>query len=158
MQPSTSWQPAIGSSHSIGASQWPIYLPSELRAEWDLVIRAHHNLLLEGASSATTEMLAAMGPYLRQPIEEYTPRAGAPVPQTPEGTLILLEVARLDLEQQIQLLRWLDALHTRLHVQIVSTTCTPLFSLVETGAFLPDLYYRLNVVRIGLNTSAEGSL
>jgi transcriptional regulator of acetoin/glycerol metabolism len=35
-------------------------------------------------------------------------------------------------------------------VQVISTTSRPLFSLVERGAFLRELYYKLNVVRIDL--------
>ena len=80
------------------------------------------------------------------------------MPQPPEGTLILSEVARLDLKQQTQLVRWLDQFHMRSHVQVVSTTCEPLFKLVETGGFLPHLYYRLNVVRIELTASGEENL
>ena len=73
-----------------------------------------------------------------------------PLPQPSEGTLILLEVARLDANQQTELLRWLDQFDQRSHVQVISTTSKPLFSLVEKGAFLGDLYYKLNVVRIDL--------
>jgi hypothetical protein len=159
---STRWQPTIGSGQGqeqeMDARQWPICLPSDLRAEKDALIRAHHNLLLVGTSTATKDMLVAMRPYLRKPVQQYRPRIGAAVPQPPEGTLILREVARLDSKQQTQLLRWLDHFDERVHVQIVSTTCKPLFSLVETGAFLPALYYRLNVMRIELTASVEGTL
>jgi sigma-54-interacting transcriptional regulator len=147
-----------GRGQEMDASQWPICLPSDLRAEKDALIRAHHNLLLVGTSTATNEMLVAMRPYFRKPVQQYRPRIGAPVPQPSEGTLILLEVARLDLKQQTQLLRWLDQFHEGSHVQVVSTTCKPLFSLVETGAFFPALYYRLNVMRIELTASVDGNL
>jgi DNA-binding NtrC family response regulator len=73
-----------------------------------------------------------------------------PVPQPRDGTLVLLDVERLDREQQAQLDRWLERFDERGRVQVVSAGSAPLFSLVETGAFLPDLYYRLNVVRMDL--------
>jgi len=40
-------------------------------------------------------------------------------------------------------------------VQVVSTSSEPLFPLVETGAFLANLYYRLNVVRMNVMSSGE---
>lgn len=155
MQPSTHRQPMIGPGREMDGRQCPVCLPSHLRAEWDMVIRAHHNVLLAGTSSATSEILVAMGPHLRKPVQQYRPRIGASVPQPLEGTLILLEVDSLDLKQQTALLRWLDQ---GLRVQVVSMTCKPLFALVETGVFLPDLYYRLNVVRIELNAAGGGNL
>jgi hypothetical protein len=142
----------------IDAGRWPICLPADLRAEREALIRSHHNLLLVGARTATNDVLAAMRPYLRGPVQQHRPRAGTPVLRPSEGTLILLEVARLDQKQQAQLLRWLDQSHERPHVQVVSTTSKPLFMLVESGAFSPALYYRLNVIRIELTASVEGDL
>ena len=41
---------------------------------------------------------------------------------------------------------WLDdAVGT---VQVIATTSEPLFPLVERGAFLDVLYYRLNILRV----------
>ena len=95
-------------------------------------------------------MLIALPPHLDEPLQRYSPKAGLPLPEPTEGTLILLEVARLDAKQQADLLRWLDEFDQRSHVQVISTTSKPLFSLVEKGAFLGELYYKLNVVRIDL--------
>ena len=152
MLPKPRWrpQPTLSSARETAAGQWPAYLPSHLGAEWDAVSQGHLNLLLVGTPSATDEMLVAMMPHLREPLHRYSPKADLSVPQPPEGTLVLLEVARLDGKQQTQLLRWLDQFDRRPHVQVVSTTSKPLFSLVEAGAFLVDLYYKLNVVRIDL--------
>jgi hypothetical protein len=142
-------RPSVGSGLEVGARQRPVFLPSHLRAEWDAVCQGLHNLLLVGTPSATNEMLLAMTPHLPEPVQRYTSKAGRPVPQPSDGTLILLEVARLDGKQQTDLLRWLEQFD-RSDVQVVSTTSKPLFSLVERGAFLVDLYYKLNVVRIDL--------
>ena len=105
MQPATRWRPQLtmGSGKVTAVHQRPIFLPVDLHAEWDLVIRARSNLLLVGASSATNAMLVALKPHLDEPIRQYKPKAGVPVPQPREGTLVLLEVDRLDGKQQAQL-------------------------------------------------------
>jgi len=142
----------MDSGKEADARQRPVFLPCDLHAEWDLVVRVRCNLLLVGSSPAANAMLIALESHLREPLRQYTPKTGVPVPQLLEGTLILLEVARLDMEQQAQLLRWLDQCDERC-VQVVSTAAEPLFPFVETGAFLADLYYRLNVVQMNLTTS-----
>jgi hypothetical protein len=143
-------RPASGLREEVAASQRPVFLPSHLQAEWDAVSQGQHNFLLVGTQSATKEVLVAMTPHLREPLHRYSPKPGLPVPQPVDGTLVLLEAAMLDGKQQKQLLRWLDQFEQRPHVQVVSTTSKPLFSLVETGGFLSDLYYKLNIVRIDL--------
>jgi transcriptional regulator of aromatic amino acid metabolism len=148
-------QPTLGSGREQAAHRRPAFLPSYLRAEWDAVARGHHNFLLVGTPSATNEMFGAMTPHLRKPLHQYIAKPGLPVPRPVEGTLVLLEVARLDGKQQAQLLRWLHEFDQRLPVQVVSTTAKPLFSHVEAGAFLRDLYYKLNVVRMDLTGSAR---
>src|SRR5688572_28813119 len=105
MQSATHWRrrSTMGSSKELAERQRPRVLPGDLHAEWDLVTRAPHNVLLVGTSSATHEMLIAMSPYLRQPLHEYRPAAGVALPQPHAGTLVLLEVAGLDETQQRQL-------------------------------------------------------
>lgn len=129
------------------------FLPLDLRVEWNLVATTRPNLLLVGSSSATKAMLVALKPHLREPLCQFSPRTGVPVPRPTKGTLILLEVARLDMKQQAQLFRWLGRFDQR--VQVISTTSEELFSLVEAGAFLTNLYYRLNIVRIDSTSSGE---
>ena len=152
MQPATRWPPQLtmGSVKVTAVPQRPIFLPVDLQAEWDVAIRARSNVLLVGPASATEAMLVAMRPHLDEPLRQFVPEAGVPVPQPHEGTLVLLEVERLDPEQQAQLARWLERFDERPRVQVVSAGSVPLYSLVETGAFLADLYYRLNVVRMDL--------
>jgi hypothetical protein len=154
MHPAIRWRSQLttGSAKTAAAGQRPIFLPLEFHAEWDLVTQGHPNFLLVGTPSDTYDMIDAMKPHLREPLHEYTPTAGMWVPQPPSGTLVLLEVAKLDAKQQIQLLRWLDQFQFNegLPVQVVSTTSEPIFSMVQANAFLADLYYKLNVVRIDL--------
>ena len=137
------------------AERRPALLPLELQADWDMAVRTEVNLLLEGSPSEIEGRLAALKPHLREPVCEFKPADGACVPQPREGTLILLEVARLDAAQQTTLLRWFDEFDERVPVRIVSTSSEPLFSLVGSGAFDCELYYRLNVVVIELPRSDE---
>ena len=96
-------------------------------------------------------MLEAVGPHCRGPISRCRPKAGVVVPEPAAGTLSVLEVNRLDAKQQAQMLRWIHQPHT--HAQVVSTSSGSLFRLVEAGDFLPELYYRLNVVLLEVTPS-----
>ena len=58
----------------------------------------------------------------------------------------------MDVNQQAQLFRWLDQFEQQ--VRVVSTTSEPIFLLVQAGAFLADLYYRLNIVLFDLTSSS----
>jgi DNA-binding NtrC family response regulator len=67
------------------------------------------------------------------------------------GTLILDEVAWLTMHEQTQLLDWLEAASPR--PRVISTSSHPLFSRVERGLFAEPLYYRLNVMRMPVDSS-----
>ena len=130
-------------------------LPSDFQADWDMAVRTEVNLLLEGAPADIEVSLDALKPHLREPVCEFRPAEDACVPQPREGTLILVEVARLDSAQQAALLRWFDEFDGRVPVRIVSTSSEPLFSFVGSGAFPSELYYRLNAVLIKAPRSEE---
>ena len=75
------------------------------------------------------------------------------------GTLFLDEVADLPLTMQVKLLRAIqekavrrigDAQEVKVDVRIISATHKNLASLVESGAFRQDLFYRLNVVTLNM--------
>jgi transcriptional regulator with GAF, ATPase, and Fis domain len=76
-----------------------------------------------------------------------------------QGTLFLDEVANLSLETQGKLLRVLESRRVRkvgdtaeheVDIRLIATTNRGLAEMVKTGGFRADLYYRLNVVPIGL--------
>ena len=80
------------------------------------------------------------------------------------GTLFLDEVADLPLSMQVKLLRVLQEKKVRkvgatsedaFDVRIISATHQNLGSLVETGRFRQDLYYRLNVIDLILPSLRE---
>jgi transcriptional regulator of acetoin/glycerol metabolism len=121
-----------------------------------VVTQSSQNVLLVGTPSATQEILDALAPHLPGPVETFRSIDGQRLSRLKEGTLILLEVETLRVERQLELLEWLNQGQSS-NVHIVSTTSRPLFSLVRTGTFLPDLYYRLNVVRMDLTDVAEST-
>jgi hypothetical protein len=134
------------SRDGVFSSQATAPLPTEHSLEWNAISREHCNVLVEAMPAVALEILEKLRPLLLHPIEEYQPTAGVPLPQPPEGTLILLGVQSLDADQQAQLRRWLDEGKDR--VQCASISSEPLFTLVEAGRFDASLYYRLNIVRI----------
>jgi transcriptional regulator of acetoin/glycerol metabolism len=128
------------------SSQTTDTVPAELSLEWQAISREYCNVLVEAMPADAGQILEWLRPHLRNPIEEYRPQSGVPVPEPAEGTLILSGVERLDAGQQAQVLRWLD--RGRCRVQLASISSKPLFPLVEAGSFDASLYYRLNIVRI----------
>ncbi len=85
-------------------------------------------------------------------------RAGAFV-AAGDGTLFLDEVGELSLEVQAKLLHTLESRHVRplgstsetpVRARVIAATNRPLENLLRDGEFRPDLYYRLNVIRIEL--------
>ena len=80
------------------------------------------------------------------------------------GTLFLDEVADLPLSMQVKLLRTIQEKKVRkvgatqedpIDVRIISATHQALASLVETGKFRQDLYYRLNVIELKMPALRE---
>jgi DNA-binding NtrC family response regulator len=76
-----------------------------------------------------------------------------------EGTLFLDEVGELPLETQAKILHALENGHVRalgatadtpFRARVIAATNRPLEALLRDGLFRPDLYYRLNVIRIEL--------
>jgi hypothetical protein len=108
-----------------------------------VTLRFHPNLMLTGAAEVTEPVLDQVRGALLRPVRELDCTKHVSLPSD-GGTLILRHVASLDSAQQISLLQWLDT-----HVgnsQVVSLAAEPLFLLLERGAFLDRLYYRLNIV------------
>jgi sigma-54-interacting transcriptional regulator len=109
--------------------------------EWHLLVTARPNALLEGPPEATDAILGEAMEWLAEPHATWS---GAPLSNDRPATLVVRSVSALDGDQQRALLAWLDAPGDR--IQVISTTTDPLYPLVDRGAFLPNLYYRLNVL------------
>ena len=70
--------------------------------------------------------------------------------QAEHGTLFIDEITNLTREQQIGLLRLVrdPASRSRADIRIVAATSRNLETAVREGAFIEDLYYRLNIIPI----------
>lgn len=122
----------------------------ETQATQDLaILRATHaHALLVGPAVAVAAALATLRPGLRQPVVAWTPASTPEPPVLTTGTLIVRNLADLERDQQRRLLDWVD--HGHHGVQVISTSNGHMWSLVERGAFLTSLYYRLGVVCVDL--------
>jgi Sigma-54 interaction domain len=110
--------------------------------DWQLLLSARPNTLLEGPHETTDAIVGEAMEWLAEP---YATWCGAPPVRCDRpATLLVRSVSALDQDQQQALLAWLDAPGSRM--QVISTTTDPLYPLVSRGAFLPNLYYRLNVL------------
>ena len=110
--------------------------------DWQLLVSARPNTLLEGPHETTDAIVGEAMEWLAEP---YATWCGAPPARCDcPATLVVRSVSALDQDQQQALLAWLDAPGNRM--QVISTTTDPLYPLVSRGAFLANLYYRLNVL------------
>jgi len=112
--------------------------------DWHLLVTTRTNALFEGSIPHTEAVLGMCMPSLASPIGLWT---GGPPAVRPE-TLIVREVGTLALEAQRVLLDWIDSAGQG--VRVLATSAQPLFPLVQHQAFLSELYYRLNVLRLDL--------
>jgi hypothetical protein len=105
------------------------------------------NLLLIGPGAVAEEFLVPLMPSLASPIV-YLDAANPALPETPVGTLIVRDVARLTPPHQAQFLAWLNA---QTETAVIAVSPRPLFPRVRRGAFSDPLYYRLNTVVVELD-------
>lgn len=125
----------------------------------DLAARAIHQLGRRKKGPFVAVSLAALE---RDQIEKElfgvhgdATSAGGRVLEADGGTLFLDEVGDMPIEAQTRLIRFLQdgrflASGDTLDVRILASTKHDLRSLVDQGLFREDLYYRLNVVSLGL--------
>ena len=122
-----------------------LQLPEDCR----LARAAGVNLLVvtsRAGNEALAELLVA---EVAQPIISWRPGEPLTLPQPAQArTLILHDVGALPLLEQRHLIDWLERGGGQ--TQVVSTTPTSLLPLVQAGAFLARLYYRLNTVCVNV--------
>jgi hypothetical protein len=108
------------------------------------LISVGSNMLVRGEKSAATATVVALSTDFSMPLVTWNSGAGVGLPPLRQGTIVLQDVDRLDLEAQRELLTWLDERGGR--VRVISTARRDLFDLVTAGEFLDPLYYRLNTI------------
>jgi|KBSMisStandDraft_5_1062788.scaffolds.fasta_scaffold77949_4 hypothetical protein len=105
------------------------------------------NVLLIGEDADLEAVFQRIQPHLRTAIARWVPEITSNVPTAPFSTLLVKDVRHLDAGQQACLAALIAGVPD---VQIVSMAGAPVFPLTDTGAFLKNLYYGLNVVTLNL--------
>ena len=122
---------------------------AEATQDLAIVCASGAHALLVGPDCAIDVALATLQGALRQPVVSWSPAEISEPPALAAGTLVVRNLAGLVGEQQRQLLDWVDSRQRK--VQIISTSGRhEVWPLVERGAFLTPLYYRLGVVCVDL--------
>lgn len=122
-----------------------------LPAECALASAARLNTIFVGPPADTERAVALMGDRFEAPVLNAT--GGRPLslqPTTAVRTLIIPDVDRLSPFDQRLLLNWMEQVPSC--PRIISTASGPLLTALADGAFLADLYYRLNTVYIDLGS------
>jgi Sigma-54 interaction domain len=142
--------PAAGGTTSAPSAE-PAFSPFAISAEqWRTVLTERPNVILVGRYAATEAVLKALEPGLARPVWRCCARSGFALPPIP-AAFVLHQLSALSALRQLRLLEWLATVEDDSQVQVVSTTAAPIFPLVERGAFLPDLYFRLNGLTLDLD-------
>ena len=113
------------------------------------------NTLLIGPTAEVDAVIAALLPQLDSPVAHWWPTKSQPRPRLTSGTLILHDVEAIPPEQQAWFSARLSALDRP--VRVISTSEMRVWPLVERGAFLASLYYRLNVLCLDLTRTPAGT-
>jgi transcriptional regulator of acetoin/glycerol metabolism len=114
------------------------------------------NVLVEGENAVTKAVLRLLLATAREPVAWHQPYARLELPDGGTNTFVLRNVAALSANDQARLLDWSGDTHGR--TQIISTSASPLFTLVECGLFDAELYYRLNIMLLRLGFSEPGPI
>jgi hypothetical protein len=110
------------------------------------LVNSGANLLVRGEKSAAAATVVALTRDFPPPLFTWAAAEENGLPVLDCGTLVIHEVDGLDLAQQRVLLTWLE--HRADRVRVITTVTRDLFSLVQAGTFLDQLYYRLNTIVI----------
>jgi Sigma-54 interaction domain len=120
------------------------------RSELDLAAAERTNLLLVGTCvvSVLLEMLRL--DLHNEAILSWRPGEPLELPTAARAaTFIIHDIDQLTASDQQGLLRWLN--ETAGRVRVISTSHTPLWPRVKSGAFDDGLYYRLNIVYVDVS-------
>jgi hypothetical protein len=128
-----------------------------LLPEWRSLCVQRPNVLLEGSDELTASVVHFLAPHLCRPVVWKPSQAPLALPTGRCGALVLQNVASMSRWEQVELLQWLENAEER--TQVISTTAQPLYAAVGRGLFDKMLYYRLNIMRLCVDSSlhAENS-
>src|SRR5262245_17734795 len=114
--------------------------------DWSLLLALHPNAFIVSPARAMGAVVDRLLPHLMKPVRFWSCGDGLWWPRGGNGALVLRDVDRLAAPDQMALVDRLD--DCRGGIQLVAFSAAPLFPLVERGAFLDALYYRLNAVHL----------
>jgi len=104
------------------------------------------NLLIENKRASLDSVLNQLGAVCNSAVSVCRFRGVLDLNVKPGGTLVLADVERMTIGQQLTLFDWLG--RSGGDVQVVSITRAPMAALIADGLFLEGLFFRLNTVRI----------
>lgn len=117
-----------------------------LPTDMDLIRRFGYNVLLIGTDEQCGVIIDAVRADLAGPVVTWRRRQRLVLPPPGSvGTIILHGVDALDRLDQERVLEWLNAPGAP---RVVSAAAASLLVRLRQGAFLDDLYYRLNIISI----------
>ena len=110
------------------------------------------NVLVVGTDTVTAAATAEIRAFLRLPITTVCVTPDQTLPLAIEnGTLVVRGVHALSVTEQQRLYEWMS--RSSGATQVIATSPVSLLPLVERGAFLDLLYYRLNTICLELAAS-----
>ena len=112
--------------------------------ELSVMRRLQPNVLLIGSQQSNERALSELLPVCRTPV--YQPNPAFELPIVEGGTLVLRRVEWLRPHRQRALHEWFTREPRR--VQVITLASAQLFQRVSAGAFLEDLFYRLNTMTL----------
>jgi hypothetical protein len=120
-----------------------------IRSGWIREVMAkepHFNVLVECPGLPTLAAFVAIAELCDQTPFLCLLPGSLRLPVDGRRTVLLGDVSQLTRQQQRDLHDWMERGHEA--TPIVSVSSVRLWPLVESGAFMEDLYYRLNVVTV----------
>jgi len=112
--------------------------------ELSVMRRLRPNVLLIGSQQSNERALSELLPVCRTPV--YQPNPEFELPIVEGGTFVLRRVELLRPHRQRALHQWFTREPGR--IQVITLASAQLFQRVLAGAFLEDLFYRLNAMTL----------
>ena len=104
------------------------------------------NLLVDCNERTATDVVDRLRHFCQVPFHQCRLPGTLNLPSAECHTLVLHDVGRMTLTQQLALFDWLQ--YAGRNIQVVSITDQPLVEMVRDGYFLEGLFYRLNTISI----------
>jgi len=120
-----------------------------------LISEKRPNVLITCATDVVQSVVTRVVNMSPHPVHARLLPSELCLPQSGTGVLLLWDVSRMKLGQQIELHDWLT--YRRRETQVISVTSVPLLPLVEEGQFLEGLFYRLNAVSLSIRVPSFSS-